>query len=194
MRHQPCPVLCWAGFHLSWAGLSNVSAAQGDCLHMNVSRYSKKPFPSYRFIPGLRPHPTRDPQGHSYDLEEEILESFNLDNWRVCKPYLYGVDLFNHHYWWEAHEAWEVVWKCVGRHTETGLFLQGLIQVAVAMLKTEQDFRNAAERLARDGTTKLSLVKGTYLGVDVLALSAEVHAYVSGKKSSTPLIRLILSG
>ena len=62
--------------------------------------------------------------------------SFEAENWHSCEEYLYGVDLFNHGFWWEAHEALETVWLAAGgRHTETGTFIQGLIQITVAHLK-----------------------------------------------------------
>ena len=158
---------------------------------MKDERYSTKAFPAYRFIPGKAPHPTRDPQGHSYGIEELELESFDPQRWSDCEPYLYGVDLFNHRYWWEAHEAWEQVWKCAGRHTRTGLFLQGLIQISVALLKTEQSLNNAAARLLRDGITKVTTAKGTYLGVAVVTLVTDARTYISGERSSAPMIRLI---
>ena len=157
---------------------------------MNVERYCQRPFPAYRFIPGQSPHPTRDPKGHSYGKEESALASFDMDCWHDCEPYLYGVDLFNHRYWWEAHEAWEIVWKCVGRSSQTGLFVQGLIQVAAAMLKAELRQRSGAERLVRTGTDKLSMVRGNYLGVKVASFAIDARDHVKGSRESPPLIRL----
>lgn len=158
---------------------------------MKPERYCAKQFPAYRFIPGKAPHPTRDPQGHSYGIEEPELEIFDPQRWSDCEPYLYAVDLFNHRYWWEAHEAWEQVWKCAGRHTRTGLFLQGLIQISVALLKTEQGLSNAAARLLCNGVTKLTTAKGTYLGIEVATLVTATRAHVSGERSPAPVIRLI---
>ena len=160
---------------------------------VTVERYCRKPFPAYRFVPGETPHPTRDPQGHSFGVQEAVLDKFDVDNWLDCEPYLYGVDLFNHGYWWEAHEAWEIVWKCVGRRTRTGLFLQGLIQISVALLKTKQGLSNAAGRLLGDGITKLTIAKDIYLGVDVSALVADARAHVSSNLPSAPVIRLVTS-
>ena len=41
-----------------------------------------------------------------------------------------GIALFNSGQFWEAHEAWEEIWK---NHPEDGrFFLQGLIQLAAA--------------------------------------------------------------
>lgn len=54
-----------------------------------------------------------------------------------------------------------------GRQTETGLFLQGLIQVAVAHLKNFQGFTDVAKRIAIDGLDKMKFIKGVYLGINV---------------------------
>jgi predicted metal-dependent hydrolase len=45
------------------------------------------------------------------------------------------VDLFNHGYYWEAHEAWEGLWHACGRKGTTADFLKGLIQLAAAGVK-----------------------------------------------------------
>ena len=154
-------------------------------------RYSRRTFPAYRYVPGQTPHPTRDPRGHSYGIAEEALASFDVEAWASCTQYLYGVDLFNYCYWWEAHEAWEAVWKVVGRRTQTGLFFQGLIQIAVAALKLHMSFEDAAARLSSEGLSKIALVKGVYLGIDSVRFRADVQTYFSGKRESPLVIRLI---
>ena len=90
---------------------------------MGPHRYTDRPFPSYRFIPGKAAHPTRDRDGHSYNEPPVRLAPFDPHDWYACEEYLYGIDLFNHGYWWEAHEALEAVWAAAGRRTETGLFM-----------------------------------------------------------------------
>ena len=159
---------------------------------MNTIRYGQIPFPGYRFIPGRTPHPTRDPRGHSYGLQETTLAGFKPECWFDCEMYLYGIDLFNHHYWWEAHEAWEIVWKCVPRFSRSGLFLQGLIQITAAMLKSEQGLRQASERLARSGIEKLDLAGNVYFGVDIPDFSERVRAYVAGKSERPASITLVI--
>ena len=112
------------------------------------SRYTSVPFPAYRFIPGRAPHPTRDPDGHSYNKQPVQLTAFKPKNWQSCNEYLYGIDLFNYEYWWEAHEALETVWVAAGRHTGRGLFIQGLIQVAAAHLKWLQGYHDTARLMS----------------------------------------------
>ncbi len=37
-----------------------------------------------------------------------------VDDWLRCRDYLRGIDLFNHGYYWEAHEVWEGLWHTAG--------------------------------------------------------------------------------
>ncbi len=46
-----------------------------------------------------------------------------------------GTDLFNHGYFWEAHEAWEAPWQREPKGTPERLYLQGLIRLAATALK-----------------------------------------------------------
>ena len=56
-----------------------------------------------------RPAPTRDPDGRLYGQHTEPVASFSEQDWHDFEAYLDGIDLFNHRYWWEAHEALEAV-------------------------------------------------------------------------------------
>jgi hypothetical protein len=76
----------------------------------------------------------RDPDGHSFGAAFEIPESPNPQEWRACRDYLYGIDLFNHGFYWEAHEAWEGLWVACGRSGATATYLQALITLAAAGL------------------------------------------------------------
>lgn len=148
-----------------------------------VPRYSTRPFPPYRYVPGESPHPTRDPGGHSRDARHAPAGPFDPAAWRDDARYRYAIDLLNHGYWWEAHEALEALWIAAGRRTPPGRFLQGLIQVGVAMLKRHQGLHDAAQRLADAGLAKVRAVPDGFMGVDQRALRdavaralADVHA------------------
>ncbi len=123
-----------------------------------AGRYSRVPFPPYRHRPGRTPHPRRHLQGHRYGQDEVLPERFDPTLWEACDDYLYGADLYNHGYYWEAHEAWEGLWKTTGRTDVPGRFLQGLIQVAAAVLKRRVDSPAGMRRLARKGMEKLRAV------------------------------------
>ena len=47
-----------------------------------------RPFPAYAYIPGRTPHPTRDPDGHSYGAvlaSSEPPDPPNPVDWRACR-------------------------------------------------------------------------------------------------------------
>jgi len=62
---------------------------------------------------------------------------------------LYGVDLFNHGYYWEAHESWEVLWLACGRSGRTAGFLKGLIKLAAAGVKARENNPRGMQRHGR---------------------------------------------
>ena len=135
--------------------------------------YPQKPFPPYRHIPGVTPHPIRDPLGHSYGIEDaHDVELLPPKLWRENEDYLYGVDLYNFAYWWEAHEAWEGLW-----HPAEGtyrLFLQGLIQVSASLIKYHMRMLRPLCTLSTAGRDKLRQVvdecddaSGNYMGLNL---------------------------
>ena len=46
--------------------------------------------------------------------------------------------MFNHGFYWEAHEAWEALWHAAGRRGATADFLKGLIKLAAAGVKARE--------------------------------------------------------
>lgn len=106
-------------------------------------------FPAYAYLPGHSPHPVRDPSGHSHDLTVVEPPTPDPARWRDSHAYLRGIDLFNHGYYWEAHEAWEGLWNACGRSGATALFLQALIVLAAAFLKSRAGSETGARAHAR---------------------------------------------
>lgn len=155
-------------------------------------RYSRRRLPAYRYVPGRTPHPVRDPLGHAHGAAEPPAE-IDPERWAECEPHLWAVDLFNAGYYWEAHEAWEGLWRAAGRRTETGRFLQGLIQLCAALVKHAMDAPRPALRLARRGSETLRSAAGPRLGIDGVALAAAVRDRVAGH-GSRPLVRLARVG
>ncbi len=94
-----------------------------------------KPFPPYTFVPGRAPHPKSDPKGHSFGIEEEAVTPLVPERWQESRAYLYGLDLFNAQFFWEAHEQFERLWLACGRRGIVADFLKGLIKLAAAGVK-----------------------------------------------------------
>lgn len=104
-----------------------------------VPRYAPEfSFPPYAFVPGRHPHPVRDPEGHSFGQEEDPLPPPERQQILEHPQFHFGVDLFNHGYYWEAHEVWEGLWHACGRRGELADFLKALIKLAAAGVKARE--------------------------------------------------------
>jgi predicted metal-dependent hydrolase len=145
-------------------------------------------FPPYAFLPGRDPHPTRDPEGHSFEADEESPGYFAPESWRDNPDYLFGVDLYNHGYLWEAHEAWEGLWHAAKPDVNQAAFLQGLIQCAAACLKIKMEQPRGLERLSALGVEKLERVGreegAQYMGLDPTLFTAEIRAFAASSPES----------
>jgi len=159
-------------------------------LNPNWPRYTSHPFPSYRFVPGQSPHPRRNRLGHSYCQPEPRPRPFPAAQWQTSDDYLYGIDLYNFAYWWEAHEIFEGFWHVVGRDTEQGNFFQALIQLAAANLKRFMGNDAAARNLARSGVTRLRNVPSSYMGIDIALLIQSIQEHLDSPHPHIPLIGL----
>jgi hypothetical protein len=100
--------------------------------------------PRYRYVPGLQTHPFRNPDGHA--APEDDAFRTHRDWWRD-ERYLYGVDLVNARFFWEAHEVWEGRWRDLAADDVERFLLQGLIQGAASRLKRHMGQPRQAERL-----------------------------------------------
>jgi hypothetical protein len=155
-----------------------------------VPRYApQRKFPSYAFLPGVDPHPTGDPRGHSYsELADAPAAYFQCDRWRENSDYLYGVDLYNHGYLWEAHEAWEGLWHSAKHDALQAEFLQGLIQCTAAALKVRMDQPRGVEKLSALGLARLDRVareaSSEFMGLDVVDFVREFRAFAGSSPSS----------
>ena len=123
--------------------------------------------PAYAYLPdsGL-PHPTRHPQGHSFGHSPAVSET----DWET------GMALFAAGYYWEAHEAWEGLWRqAVGLD---GQRLRGMIQLAAALLKLRQgNARGAASLWAK---SRALLIAGEWRGLDLVEWVARYDSHIGG--------------
>ena len=106
--------------------------------------------PPYTFVPGHWPHPVRDPDGHSYGRGELVCEPLDPEGeaWREHATWCRAVELFDHGYYWEAHEGFEAVWVAAGREGPVACLAQGLIKLAAAAIKLRQGNAGSGAKLA----------------------------------------------
>ncbi len=107
---------------------------------------SDAPLPPYSYVSGRFPHPTREPEGHSYGHLPEAGDPLEPNAWHESRDYLLGCDLFNHGYYWEAHDTWEALWKANGRRGIVADFVKGLIKLAAAGVKVREGRARGVER------------------------------------------------
>ena len=145
-----------------------------------VPRYAAATLlPPYAFVPGHGlPHPVNDPRGHLVagdriagvgasavpdgDFRAFAAKITDSPRWR------YAIDLFNHGFYWEAHEAWEGVWHALGRSTPAARFVQGLIHLAAAAVKVREGRPEGVRRHAARARALLAVGEGPENGGDPL--------------------------
>ncbi len=108
--------------------------------------------------------------------------------------FLKGIDEFNQGFFYEAHETLEQLW--LEDHGPEREFYQGIIQVAAAYFKWEQEVPRGTIKLLRSGIRKLEPYRPVCLGVDVTeflsgieADLADVEAW-SGRDGPVPELRI----
>ncbi|MBI3802530.1 MAG: DUF309 domain-containing protein [Nitrospirae bacterium] len=162
---------------------------------------SNRSLPSYRFVPGVHPHPIRNPLGHSYrEIRAQRHPPWLPEEWKTLEAYLRGVDLFNRFYFWEAHEGWEALWKSHRPDADPARFIQGLINLAASLLKLHMRQLPSSLKLWRAAAGQLDPFRDQeQMGIDVDTLLREVDHYLLPMEqgilpelgSGTPVIRLI---
>ena len=76
----------------------------------------------------------------------------------------HGINLFNEHRFWEAHEAWEELW--LASAGEEKQFLQGLIQLAAAYHHVQRGTLRGGVRLFDAALRKLERFDDGRAGID----------------------------
>ncbi|MER3523389.1 MAG: hypothetical protein C4326_04810 [Ignavibacteria bacterium] len=109
---------------------------------------------------------------HQIDRAKLVEPSLSEEEW---KEYRTGWELFNHHRFWDAHEAWESVWK--RRYEESRIFFQGIIQLAAAyhLLTVKHRFGGMMRNFEK-AEEKLALFPSSFLGCDVRVLLQAIAA------------------
>ena len=111
---------------------------------------------------------------------------WKADEWRSIEEWLWAVDLFNHEYWWESHEALESLWHAAGRTTARARFVQALVHLSAACLNRRRGHYAAARRQAArsvqglraaraHGTTPAGRGGSLVMGIDVDRLTDDIE-------------------
>jgi predicted metal-dependent hydrolase len=129
-------------------------------------RRTARPFPATRHLPGPGvPHP-RDA------------------GFRPEPDFAYACDLFDHRYYWEAHEVWEAEWRGLDRDSSEAWLLQGLILAAAFALKHHQGVADGARTLLDRCHLGLRAVverEGEVVrGIPLRELFRRLHAFAGG--------------
>jgi predicted metal-dependent hydrolase len=96
----------------------------------------------------------------------------------------HGISLFNQGRYFDAHEVLEEVWRpCRG---EERRFLQGLVQVAVALHHHSTGNLRGARSVLQRAQGNLAPYPGAYLGLDVATLRAACAAWAEALASGGP--------
>lgn len=142
-----------------------------------------QPLPPYAFVPGRRPHPLRSPGGHRMGGEDS--PPIDPAAWRDSAAYLRGIDLFNHGYYWEAHEAWEAGWHAMHRTGPVADMLKALIRMAAAGVKLREPVEHAARSHARKGAALFRAIADDqgddrFMGLSLRGLVSFADAVAAG--------------
>jgi len=95
------------------------------------------------------------------------------EDWLSNDTYLRGIELFDHGYYWEAHEAWEDLWNAAGRDGPIAELLSGLIKLAAAAIKLRQANPESANRLATQAANRFDEVQAKLATVRVGGLDLD---------------------
>lgn len=128
------------------------------------------PLPHYTYVPGRTPHPISSPDGHMRGHKPPVVGDLTL--WWNGDAFRTGVHLFNHGYYWEAHEAWEAVWKALPRNSADWHLVQGLIKLAAGGVKCLEANAGGARRHFRRAQQLLLLGQSSRAPLQQTALHA----------------------
>jgi len=152
-------------------------------------RYTEFPMPDYAFLPGVNLHPNKRQVNHLPEIPAKN-KIINAENWQNLPAYLYATDLFNAGYYWEVHEILEPLWINAGKHSEEAVFLKGIIQIAVALLKVKTGNLYGAKLLLNKATNHLQKYAQIYFGIDIQKLLLDTNGLISGRNEKIPVIKL----
>jgi hypothetical protein len=140
------------------------------------------PLPDYVFIPGKHPHPKKV-GGHMEGQKDPEADPIDLKHPQKCEFLRYGLDLYNHGYFWESHVYFESLWNAHHRTGSVADFLKGLIKMGAAGVKLAIEQKTSAighfDR-ARELFVAVKASEGEqFLGFDLTTLIKEIDVTLS---------------
>ncbi|MBZ5509539.1 MAG: DUF309 domain-containing protein [Acidobacteriia bacterium] len=96
-----------------------------------------------------------------------------------------GLTLFNAREYFDAHEVWEDVWRAAP--VEEKKFLQGLIQVAVALHHHGRGNLDGARSLLARAQRNLQDYPDSFAGVNLAAVRAAITQFQRALDTGAPL-------
>jgi uncharacterized protein len=166
-------------------------------------RYSGRALPAQAHVPGRSPRSPEfeaaAPPGEAAAPPGEAAappgEGAAAGDWQRDPAFLWGLDLYNHGYPWEAHEVWEKLWRLAPRGSAARELLQALIQCAAAVVHARAGRAVGQRRLAERALVRLDAVHVAAgprcLGIDVDGLAQAMRAFaLAGGAGDWPRIAL----
>ena len=133
----------------------------------DVQRYTDLPLPEWRCVPVHAAVPDRE---RLDPVTADVPERLDAEAAARHPAFLFGIDLFNTGFFWEAHEVWEPCWMALAPNSRERTGCQALIQGANACLKLRLGWRKAffrlndeVSRLGREAAAGQSAVLGIAL-------------------------------
>lgn len=149
--------------------------------------FPERALPDEPYLPGIGQRPPEP------DLHAPMLPAAS---WMANDAYLWGVDLFNAGYYWEAHEAWEAAWHAAPDDTQKS-YIQALVQYAAGMLKFVSGPKKTAAVLAERSLARLEGVKAEveqpYMGCDLNGVLTVVRRMADGQVIESGEAQLVLA-
>lgn len=122
------------------------------------------------------------------DSKKDVDEAQSLSVQAKGYPlkYLEGIDLFNAQRYYEAHEAWEDIWRPATGATK--LFYQGLIQAAAALLHYDRQNGRGAKLCIDNALKKLESLDSPYMSLNLLEFTATLRTFLAAVINEQPQI------
>ena len=101
-------------------------------------------WPDHAYTPGKN---DRHPEDFFDEIKNSVSTGMTANEISQSRAYLFGFELFDQGFYWEAHEVWEPVWLALPDSAQEKFFVQALIQTSNAYLKLRMEKPKAALRL-----------------------------------------------